>query len=179
LASIKQRKDRPGVYRVRIRVLDPETGKWGGKSRDVRGSRRDAEKLARELETAKDKRLLRPGRDPAVGEFADLWLSGVKHGLAHETYRGYSVNVRRHITPFLGGIRLRDLSTAQVNAFLAHMLDQGLAPRTVQYARAVLRMVLERALDDGLVTRNAATKTKPPKLERREMLRLTSGRYAS
>jgi len=172
LASIKERKDRPGVFRVRVRVRDPKTGKWGSKSRDVRGSRRDAEKMARELETAKDKQLLRPGRDPTVGEFADLWLAGAKHGLAYETYRGYSVNIRRHIVPVLGDIRLRDLTAAQVDAFLARMLDQGLAPRTVQYARAVLRMVLERALDDGLVPRNAVTKAKPPKLERREMLTL-------
>ncbi|MDP2873046.1 MAG: site-specific integrase [Bacillota bacterium] len=170
MASI--REVRPGVFRIRVRVKDPATGQWGISSQTVEGTKRDAQKAGREMESAKDKGLLRAGRTPTVAAFAELWLAGVKHSVAYESYRGYSVNVHRHIVPFLGELRLKDLSTAHVHAFLGHLLEQGLSPSTVQYVRAVLRMVLERAVDDGLMPRNVVSKVKSPKIERREMLTL-------
>ncbi|MDP2856512.1 MAG: site-specific integrase [Bacillota bacterium] len=161
-----------GRFRVRVRVKDQVTGKWSFKSQNVTGGKREAERVGREMETAKDKGMLRAGRSPTVADFAELWLKGIKHTVAYETFRGYSVNVRRHIAPFLGELRLKDLTTAHVRAFLGHLHGQGLSPRTGQSARAVLRMIIERAVDDGFSPRNVVSKARPPKIERRDMLTL-------
>ena len=45
--------------------------------------------------------------------------------------------------------RLDKLTRAQVREMLAAMTRAGLAPRTVAYARAVLRRALNRAVADG------------------------------
>lgn len=162
-----------GRFEVRVRVKNPVTGEWGERSRTVSGGKREAVRVARELESAKDRGLLRAGRAPTVEDFAELWLAGIKPTVAYETHRGYAVNVHRHIVPLLGRLRLRDLGEAHVRAFIGHMLEEKLSARTVQYARAVLHMILERALDDGLVSRNVAAKVKPPTVERKEKLTLT------
>ncbi len=53
---------------------------------------------------------------------------------------------------------------------LAGLTRDGLAPRTVGYARAVLRRALNQAVSDGLIPTNpAAGHGLVPKLERREM----------
>ena len=46
----------------------------------------------------------------------------------------------------------------------------GLSPRTVQYARAVLRKALNQALRWGLVPRNVATLVDPPRSKRHEIV---------
>jgi integrase len=62
-----------------------------------------------------------------------------------------------------------------VREMLADLTRRGLAPRTVGYARAVLRRALNQAVSDGLVVTNpAAGHGLVPKLERREM-RVLSG----
>ena len=52
-------------------------------------------------------------------------------------------------------------------------LASGLSPRTVQYLRAVLRRALGQAVKWGVATRNVATLTEPPRVERPEMQVLT------
>ena len=51
---------------------------------------------------------------------------------------------------------------------------RGLAPRTVQYARAVLRRALRLALRWDLVTRNSPALVDPPRLPRRETEHLSA-----
>lgn len=66
------------------------------------------------------------------------------------------MNVRRHIKPVLGHVRLAKLSPAQVQALINAKLDEGLSPRTVQYVRATLRAALSTAVRWGPVVRNVA-----------------------
>jgi integrase len=56
-----------------------------------------------------------------------------------------------------------------VQAFINHLLADGLAPRTVQYAHAILRAALNKAVKWGLVARNVATLVDTPGLSQQEM----------
>lgn len=115
-----------------------------------------ADKLRKALELVNGQAQL-PDAQLRLGEFLDRWLDDVvKPTRERSTWAGYEVNVRRHIKPALGHMRLAKLSPAQVQSLINSKLDEGLSPRTVQYVHATLRAALSTTVRWGLVVRNVA-----------------------
>ncbi|HZT64652.1 MAG TPA: site-specific integrase [Acidimicrobiales bacterium] len=115
-----------------------------------------AEKLRKALELTHGQAPL-PDAKIRVGQFLDRWLDEViKPTRQRATWIGYEVNVRRHIKPTLGHVRLAQLTAAHVQELVNAKADQGLSPRTVQYIHATLRAALSVAVKWGLVVRNVA-----------------------
>ena len=81
--------------------------------------------------------------------------------------------MRLHIAPGLGKYQLAKLTPPDVRTFLNLKASSGLAPRSVQYLRAVVRRALGQALKDGLVHRNVAALVDSPRVERHEIEPLT------
>jgi integrase len=109
-----------------------------------------------------------------VEQFLDRWLTEVvKPSVRAKTHHSYSQMVRLHLAPGIGKHQLAKLSPQHIQAFMNAKLAVGLAPRTVQYQRAVLRRALGQALKWGLVNRNVATLVDPPSVPRGEMQSLT------
>ncbi len=109
-----------------------------------------------------------------VGEFLERWLADVvKPGRAPDTWRGYRNNVRNHIAPAIGHVRLARLSAADVQALINSEREQGLSPRSVQYVLAVLRAALSTAERWGLVARNVAKLVEPVQVRRAEVVPFT------
>lgn len=115
-----------------------------------------ADKLRRALELVNGQAPI-PDGQLRLGDFLDRWLDEViKPTRQRSTWAGYEVNVRKHIKPALGHVRLARLSPAQVQALINSKLDEGLSPRTVQYIHATLRAALSTAVRWGLLVRNVA-----------------------
>jgi integrase len=109
-----------------------------------------------------------------VGQFLDQWLNDcAKPSTRPRTYEGYSIIVRRHITPTLGRISLTKLTPQQVQTFLNERLSSGLSGRTVQHIRTVLRTALNQAVRWGIIVRNAAALSEPPRVENYEIQPIT------
>jgi integrase len=68
----------------------------------------------------------------------------------------------------LGDIRLDQIRKVHVNDFTTKRLKQGRSPRTCNLDVVVLRNVLKRAVDDGLLTALPIAGIKPLKTTRRE-----------
>jgi integrase len=90
----------------------------------------------------------------------------IKPTRQRSTWSGYEVNVRRHIKPTLGHVRLAKLTPAQVQSLITSKLDEGLSPRTVQYIHATLRAALSTAVRWGLVVRNVAVPVRTATVDR-------------
>lgn len=102
--------------------------------------------------------------------FLERWLTeSVAPKVRPKTYDGYESLVRLHIVPVIGSIALEKLGPADVQALLNRKVAEGLAPKTVLYVRGVLRTALNRAVRWGLVTRNAAALTDPPRYTPKEV----------
>ena len=109
-----------------------------------------------------------------VGQFLDRWLTDVaKPTVRPKTYHSYAALIRLHLAPALGHHQLAKLGPEHVQKMMNQKLAAGLSPRTVQYLRAVLRRALGQAVKWGVATRNVATLTDPPRVERPEMQVLT------
>ncbi len=82
--------------------------------------------------------------------------------------------MRLYIKPHIGSTtRLDALRPLDVTKMLRSLDKAGLSPTTASLARKVLRHALERAEQEGLVTRNVAGIADGPKMERHEGRSLT------
>ncbi|MGI8422981.1 MAG: tyrosine-type recombinase/integrase [Chloroflexota bacterium] len=125
----------------------------------------------------------------SVATFLRRWLEeSVRPKVRPRTFDSYRFYVERHLIPGLGREQLATLSPQTVQGFLnrkaaSRRLVSGtnmtalegatLAPRTVQYIRAILRKALSQALKWDLVGRNVATLVDPPRSQKTEVQPLT------
>ena len=97
-----------------------------------------------------------PSTTPTVAEFAAHWLAMIRAAVRPQTLTGYRSITRRMILPALGALPLGDVTRAHVRAWLGELLAEGRAPQTVARAHSVLTVLLNIAIDDGLLTTNVA-----------------------
>ena len=138
----------------------------GTKRRTVYGkTRREVrDKLAKALAERADGFLF-DDENITVGEYVTRWLEdSAKGGLAHRTYANYKLQVRRHIVPALGRVKLAKLNPVHVQGLYAAKLHEGLKPSSVRYMHSVLRRSLEQAVRWNLIPRNPAALVDPPKV---------------
>ena len=122
----------------------------------VTGTRRDAEdKLAQLLAAASTGTLADPSQ-VTVGAYVHETLD-VARDLAPTTLERYRQLADGQISPHIGEVRLQKLRPEHVEKWHATLLDDGLAARTVGHAHKLLHKVLERAVKNGLLSRNVAS----------------------
>jgi site-specific recombinase XerD len=110
-----------------------------------------------------------------LGEYIEWWLTTSKRGrVKATTYESYAREVRKHIIPGLGRIRLKSLSPAHLQSYYSSKCESGLAPRTVHYHHTLLNQALKKAVEWGYVRRNVAAVVDPPKVEKKEMSPLSA-----
>jgi len=114
-----------------------------------------------------------------VADYLNAWLKSIEPHLRATTYRGYEVNVRRHLIPAIGHRSLAHLSPAHVRRMMVDQTAEGLSPRTVQYIRGTLRTALKEAVADEVVHRNVAELVKGPAVERKEIHPLSPEQVAT
>jgi integrase len=102
-----------------------------------------------------------PPRRPAVfAEYADWWL-GEQRRAAHagllrpNTIRRFESALRAYLLPFFGAYGLDELTRTHCEEFRrAAVQVGGLTPRSVNSIIAIHRLILRRAVDDGVLRRD-------------------------
>ena len=105
-----------------------------------------------------------------VGEFLQRWLKDyAMPNTRPRTAERYESDIRLHITPALGHLRLARLAPVDIQAMEARLLESGKSPRSVQHIHAVLREALKHAMRWGMTFRNAADGVDTPRPQRPEI----------
>lgn len=99
----------------------------------------------------------------------DDWLSLKESKLRASTLELYATQIRNHIKPGLGGIRLMDLNPGVIQAFYSRLQEQGTGRRTIELCHSILHGCLKHAHRLGLVAQNWASLVEVPRPEKREM----------
>jgi integrase len=162
--SIRKRKD--GRWEGRYTVHSEE----GRKQRTVYGStRREVSEKLTEAIAGRDKGLVFDAGKLTFGDHLERWLEDVvKPSASHRTYSTNAQQVRTHIAPMLGRIKLKGLRKAHIDRLYREMLDSGLSPSTVRRVHAVLHRALEEAVKGDLIPRNPAAHANKPKIKLEE-----------
>ena len=167
--SISRRKN--GAWRAEYVVFTAE----GRKRKTIYGKTRAevAKRLAKALSDREDG-LFFDDEGLTVEGYLERWLKdSVRENVRPRTLSNYQLQVRRHIVPALGRIKLKSLSPAHVQSLYRQKLDSGLSSSSVRYIHAVLHRALKQALRWGLVPRNVADAVDIPKLVREEVRALS------
>jgi len=110
-----------------------------------------------------------------IGKYMIRWLSdSAKHAVKATSYRAYESQIRNHIVPALGKIKLSRLTPAHLQALYAAKLREGMKPASVRQIHAILHKALEQAVRFNLIPANPASKVDPPKVRQEEITRLTA-----
>ena len=155
---------------------DPGTGKQIQRSFSGKTQKEVREKLqaaAVEVNTG----IYTPPQKMTVGQWLDIWSSEYLGNLKKNTVRVYTLNIRKHIKPAMGAIKLPDLRPHMVQSFINGLED--LSPASVRLAYKVLHMALEKAVRHGYLPRNPASDCVLPKAEQKEISPLNDEQTAA
>src|SRR5215218_5165480 len=165
--TVYPRKNRDGkVTSYRGSYFAPD-----GKRRYVSAKRKgDAERALREAMTDADRGLTFDASNQTVGGYMLRWLEDFAKGdLAPRTYHNYKLQIREHIVPAFGTMKLSKLDTPNIQALYSAKLRDGLKPSSVRYIHAVLHRALSKAVELRLIARNPAASADPPKVRHEEI----------
>jgi integrase len=167
---ITRRKD--GRYMARYTVYTPD----GPRRKTIYGKQyKDVEKKLAEARGDAARGIVFDDENMTVGEYISSWLSdSAKHAVKATTYRAYESQVRKHIIPALGRVRLSTLTPAHLQALYAAKLRDGLKPASVRQIHAILHRALEQAVRFNLIPTNPAGKVDPPKIRQDEITPLSA-----
>lgn len=169
----------PGRWLVTVELSpDPVTGMRRRRRFTVTGSRGEALRALRSASATRDQGVdLNPSR-VLIRDYLERWLN------EHARLRVKASTLLRYrqlaarLTPFIGGVTLRDLRPAHVQRAYGALLDEGLAARTVLHHHRMLKQALQQAVRWGLIATNPADAATAPRAERREMRTLSAEEVA-
>ena len=187
----KRRPNGDGLVRKR------DDGRWEG--RIVVGRKNDGSAIYRSVFAEKQSELMpklnelkaqyagiRLTEDSSItlGEWMARWMEEYKKPILRpSTYSGYSKDIENHILPYLGSKKLTQLKTSEIQKHYNYLLEsgrvkdngkgKGLSNATVRGIHMVLREALDSAVREGIIPRNPADGTSPPKIHRKEKQVLT------
>ena len=165
--SITQRNK--GSWQLRYYSPPDSNGKQKRLTETVRGLKSDAEKVLRERLAAIENGGYVPRDRETVADFLKRWLKIHAATKTPKTREGYQGNINRYINPAIGRVELQKLTPAQIQGMYAPLLEKGLSNRTVLHAHRVLHKALADGIMWGLLVRNPADATTPPRAEDKEM----------
>lgn len=104
-----------------------------------------------------------------IGDYLKRWLAGKKNSVRPGTFEHYHILIEKYLTPALGGMLIKDLTTDRIQFTYDEWIRKGVGIHTVEKAHAVLHQALERAVQTGLAIRNVAQYVNKPQVEEKEM----------
>ena len=173
-----------GSYQITIDIgRDVVSGKRRQHVETVRGSRRLAEKRLAELILSIEEGNYKMPTGLTVGMWLTQWHQEYVAGRGDKrTADSYLSEIRGHLIPALGVIRLDKLSPQDIQSYINRALQQGrldgkggLSERTVHYHHRILSMALKDAVNAGHIGRNVASLVKAPRIPRKIMTILALG----
>jgi integrase len=136
-----------------------------------KGSKREAQaELVRLLDAVNRGDYVDPSK-MTLGEFLVRWESDwAALNVSPRTKERYGEILRLHVRPHLGKLPIQKLQPVHLAELYAKLLrggekDPGLAPRTVGHVHRAIHKVLVIAVEWGVIQRNPASVTKPPKVQ--------------
>lgn len=174
--SIRQRSD--GTWEARIDIGRDANGRR--KTKSVYGkTKKEVGNELTKLASQKIDGTLIAETKLTVGEFLDKWLAdAVKLSNRAATHSSYSQNVKVHIKPAIGAVKLSKLTPMHVQGMYAAMERGKKSARMRQMQHAILRRALSVACKWGLIARNVCDAVDRPTVPKHEITPLNAAQVS-
>jgi len=166
--GLRQRSD--GVWEIRFETgRDPVTGRRRQKSRSVRGTKGEAQKILNALVVEADAGAYL-GTSTTFEQLCTQWLAQSGNDLSPTTLRRYKNLLSKRILPALGQRPVHSIRTMDLDQLYLGLTKQvGLAPATVRQVHSVIRRAFRQAVRWGWVSTNPAINASPPRLVKADL----------
>ncbi len=166
------RNGKPYIYwEARLTTgRDPGTGKQMQRSITGKTQKEVREKLqqiAVELNTGS---YLEPSR-MTVKDWLTVWLTEYTGDLKTLTQSSYENQVKNHINPGIGAIRLQSLTAVNIQKMYNDFQrqDKPLSPKSIKNVHGVLHKALQQAVELGYIKFNPSDACKLPRVEKTDI----------
>jgi integrase len=105
-------------------------------------------------------------------EWATKWLEA-KTDITPSTRRGYIARLNTHLLPAFGELKLTSISNNDIGKWMASSTESQMGLTALKQSHGVLRQILEAAVLDGRLIRNAAKGVSLPRTKPKEKTALT------
>lgn len=157
------------VFLVRIFQGRDADGKRRYFSKQIRGTRKDAQKFLNAALREIDLGVFVEPSALTVGEYLNRWLeSAARPRVSERTADGYAGLLDRYIRASLGHMRLDKLQPLDIQKVYGEMLTRGLSARIVRHAHSTLHNALKQAVRWNLLVRNPSDLVELPKVAHTE-----------
>lgn len=162
---------------------DPGTGKQIQRSFTGK-TEKEALKKMQEIQVELNNGTYKEPSKMTVGEWLDIWQSEYLGNVKPFTVLTYSQNVKNHIRPAMGAIKLDALNTPIIQKFYNDLGKPkgdkpGLSAKTIKGVHGVLHKALSQAVAIGYLRFNPADACKLPRVERKEIKPLDNDEIAA
>lgn len=141
--------------RIRLRVVDPRTGRMKEMDRIITGTVQDAVRLREQLRD----QILDAGQTnkeaPRLGDYAESWIASKGLALKPSSRTWYADRLDKHVLPVLGDVYLDKLTHDDLRTLQAN-LSKRMAASSVNGVIAVVGMLLGDAVVEFDLPRNPA-----------------------
>ena len=169
------RNGRPYTYwEARITTgRDPGTGKQLQRSFTGKTQKEVREKMQAAAVEVNQGTYITPSK-LTVAQWLDIWQRDYLGSVKPKTVLNYSQNIKNHIRPAMGAIKLDALDTPTIQKLYNSLSTEkdgrpGLSPKTVENVHGVLHKALQQAVKVGYIRFNPADACELPRMERKEI----------
>ena len=177
--TIRQRAD--GSWTGRLSIgRDPGTGKY--KYKYLYGATQaEVRKKMTAFSAELDKGAFVEPSKMTLGQWLDVWHAEYLAGVKHTTISQYGTQIDQHIKPFLGAVKLVELTPTMIQSMYnakKRLRDAdpkaGLSAKSIRNLHGVLHKALHQALRLGYISANPCDACEPPRFDRYEIKPLTT-----
>ena len=133
-------------------------------------SKREAQRIAREILTRVDEQAQRPFSLVTVSEFIEgRFRPDVVWALKHAGQKHYDYILSKHVVPAIGDLRLRDVTSDEIQALVRKKIEAGYSVQTAVHIRNAVSGVFNHAkLKRAYWGDNPAFGVRMPEMHRKE-----------
>lgn len=153
---------------------DPGTGKQIQRSITGQTQKEVAEKL-RAATSAIDSGTYAAPSKMSVAQWFDAWAANYLGGVKPFTVASYTGQIKNHIKPALGAVKLEALNAHTIQKFYNRLSGEredgkpGLSPKTIKNIHGVLHKALQQAVAVGYIRFNPAEYVTLPRIVKKEL----------
>ena len=170
--SIRKRKD--GRWEARFTIgIDPGTGKDLRKSVYATTQKEARKKMTEALAALDQGDYQEPSR-MSVGKWLDIWTEEYLGGIKPSTAFIYKEQIRLHIKPAMGAVKLQELNPHFVQRFYNALGEPAesrpaLSAKTVKNIHGILHKALQQAVAIGYIRSNPTEFCSLPRIVKKEL----------
>lgn len=165
--TIRQRKDSTWEGRYTV-GRDPGTGRQIQKSVYGKTQAEAAQKLRKAVAEIDQGTYMEPSR-LTFGAWLDTWHSEYLGSVKASTAEQYDYQIRVHIKPALGAVKLSGLTAPMIQKLYNDSLRNGLSPKSIRNMHGVIHKALEQALKLQFIRVNPCAACQLPRVEKQDI----------